>query len=209
MNPKKLRYVTRHFYDLQGLRLLPLGLIVFTNSYRGTPPPLLNTVFSLALLGIILWLYRPITRFYREQYGHVKTDQRWYWQTLGLAAIMIGGLLADIVWAPPVSVAGLAAGVYLAVLWRPQIGTFPGLRWYYAVAGLAVVGGTLYIGLAGGPRSDMFMRLTSFVDRLAGVALVACGLLDHFLLTRTLGADAPQAPSPQNVAPKAAEAGHA
>jgi hypothetical protein len=38
MNPKKLRYVTRHFYDLQGLRLLPLGLIVFTNSYRGTPP---------------------------------------------------------------------------------------------------------------------------------------------------------------------------
>ena len=61
MNPKKLRYVTRHFYDLQGLRLLPLGLIVFTNSYRGTSPPLLNTVFSLALLGIILWLYRPIT----------------------------------------------------------------------------------------------------------------------------------------------------
>ena len=187
MNRKTLRYVTRHFYDLQGLRLIPFGAFFLFAGVAEVLPSPLDLALQLALLAATVLSYWPITQFYKEQYGHVKTDQQWFWQTLGLAGLMIGGLLVDIFLSPPVSAAGIGAGLYLVALWRPQLGARPGgLRWYYAVAGLGVLGGTLYVGFAGPADFEMYGLLSTLIYGLGGAVFIFCGLLDHLTLVRTL-----------------------
>ncbi|PYQ59251.1 MAG: hypothetical protein DMF53_19125, partial [Acidobacteria bacterium] len=72
---ERIRFVTQHFNDLQGLRLLvPLGLIVL--SVGGTTyfdnRPLMILRAGLFLAGALLML--GARRYYRDRFGEVESE---------------------------------------------------------------------------------------------------------------------------------------
>lgn len=191
---QELRTVTQGYPYLQGLKVVPIGLLLmFTVSFKIDWWPwegwefLPFTVGAIAALAAIVW----IGRYYERRFGRVsptRTQLRRDALGTALAAIALaGGLLVDTTLVLPVSVFGLALAAVLLWYWSWSGGP---RAYHWLLAGtLAVVSllplasKWLDIDLVD-KRADAAFAL---VLATAGAVYVAAGLLDHAHLVRSIG----------------------
>lgn len=178
---QQIRYVTQNYSNLQGLRLIPLGLwllIVGLVTIEFAIPLLLAAVVLTWLIGI----------YYKRQFGqvHSMTSPTWKSYLLGLLvlAVLIAVAVMDWYLELPVSLLGLTMAIGLFLVWiqpayRPRL--------HYLVVAILVAAMSLLppLGIfAGGPA---FHPVWAGSLGILLVILVG-GLFDHLLLVRAFKA---------------------
>jgi hypothetical protein len=190
MEQNKIRFVTANYHQLQGLRLVPLGLFLalwasldllgFFDPARFAPgdhAKVLTRIGFAYWLGLLLALAAPA--YYRYRYGSVdpfdrRSRNRW------ITAAVIGFFVLvridrDLQW--PVSLHLLLVSMALFItVWHDGR-----IRSHYLAPALVWLAVSFLPALDVSPAN---LRMTLFA--LGGLTLVSCGIGDHLLLTRTL-----------------------
>jgi hypothetical protein len=186
---KTIRFVTANYAQLQGLRLVPLGMFLMLCAWadlaglfdraehpHGIPAEILTRVGLAGLLAFLLVLAAPI--YYHSRYGSIeprdrRERNRWIAATV-IGFFMLAKVDRQLQW--PVSLQLLLVSVALFVtVWHDGW-----IRRHYLVPALAwLVASRL-------PALDI-SRMDVLLG-LGGLTLIVCGLGDHLLLTRTLAA---------------------
>jgi hypothetical protein len=192
---RSARFVTANYMQLQGLRILPLGICVILVCIWAILQidHRLTLVVPLIILAATAYAFWRIDRFYTQHYGRVKPSSRLRWKEIVL--MVLGGILGlasfwvDNSLRPPVSVVGLmfvAAMLmdYFRVNWRDNWREF----WFYPAFALVILVVDLLPVLAGpdfwpslGIRSKLVGTFLVF-----GVVMIPLGLLSHRYLLRIL-----------------------
>ncbi len=185
---KKVRYVTSHFSSLQGLKMVPWGLLFLVFAAQDGGYAWLigrqgDCTLTLPLLLAVVALYIAIGRYYDRTFGRVQPTRGGVGDlaVVVFVAVLIGAIVAEMMWKPPVSLIGLvmAAG-FIGGGWRSG-------RWHYvALGGLTagVSGLPLWLHV---PLTDKYFGSLGFTLKLAlGLTYVVGGLIDHYLLVRAL-----------------------
>jgi hypothetical protein len=193
----RLRFITRNYSGLQGLRMVPLGVTwlilgamrqwggetakIFA---RGWEAPLtLIAVFSSYLVGRF---------FYLPRYGHIKlpstgiSTESTKRDRLLATVILLGGLAA-VVWATFGKSQPLVDWfVVIAALAMIVVG-LNGRFWrHYTILGLTL----LVLGIMPGFHLISEQQFHEGVDYFAvGSALAVAGLIDHLILMRLFSAE--------------------
>ena len=180
----RLRFLTENYTQLQGLRLIPIGLMfvglgLFWNP--GVSKLTLSVIVAVALAGVVL-----IGRYYSRRFGRVR--RRWSSHlrdgvVVGLfLAAFFGGVWLDRHLVVPVSVSSLAvAGLFYYIH-----GCSGGHRRHYAVLAWCFVVLGL-VPLSGLIESSRIFAGGSLGFWIMGAAYLLIGTLDHLLLVRSLG----------------------
>lgn len=196
----RIRFVTRHFQDLQGLRfLVPLGMI---SLLQGCSPFFLHAPVLLGLLAILL--QSRARKHYSALLGEVEGRQKmttavWFvWLPIGL--MLAVGLLFSFFPMGALSVPraqGVIYGAVLLGLWlrRGQRGS----QSYQLLLGGLLVGVAVLA-----PKGSASVRQEA-MDVLTGTCWILAGLLDHRQLIETLG-HLPAASLEEDAAAETAEA---
>ena len=190
MEQNEVRFVTANYHQLQGLRLVPLGLfLAFWASVDllglldpaqfppGDRVTVLTRIGFAYWLGLLLALAAPL--YYRYRYGSVepldrRSRNRW------ITAAVIGFFVLiridrDLQW--PVSLHLLLVSMALFItVWRDGR-----IRSHYLAPALVWLAVSFLPALDVSPAN---LRMTLF--GLGGLTLISCGIGDHLLLTRTL-----------------------
>ena len=191
----RIRYVTEHYRDLQGLTVVPVSLWLLAWSaydlgWIGPPTWLSNewllVPVSLAVTFALMW---PIEKLYEHSFGWVTTEgrqkdqpnKRAVWITVGVlwAISMSIFFLTD--GRPVVSKLGLYMSVSLFLVWRSRSEGkhLLALGIVLAVMSLApLLDGSLYPSAT---ARDVAIKL------VAAAGILAVGTIDHLTLVRTLG----------------------
>jgi hypothetical protein len=186
----RIRFVTANYHQLQGLRLVPLGLFlalwavldllgVFGHARfpAGLPAKLLTRVGAAYNLGLLLALVAPL--YYRYRYGSVdpldrRSRNRWITAAV-IAFFVLGRVDRSLEW--PVSLQLLLVSVSLFVtVWHDGR-----VRAHYLPPAILWLGAS-FLPTVNAPPSALEITLFG----LGGLTLIACGIGDHLLLTRTL-----------------------
>jgi hypothetical protein len=184
---ERVRYITRYFSALQGLKMLPFGLFMILIATRdlgwtwlGTAGDCSYTLPMFLLAGI---LYVVIARYYSRRFGIVQqkdVDTRWIWGIL-LVAVFFGIVLLEVAVKPPFSLIGLLISLLLI---------YSGIRtrrWYYWAAGLVLAVLNLLPLLAGSTWKAFAFKTFGFWWNVSlGLVWCALGILDHFRLVSAL-----------------------
>jgi hypothetical protein len=190
MEQDKIRFVTANYQQLQGLRLVPLGLVMglwalcdVLRFLEGAGVPardratVLTRIGLACWLGLILALAAPV--YYRHRYGSVDpidrhTRNRWITAAV-IGFFVLGGMGSNPEW--PVSLQMLLVSVALFItVWHDGR-----VRAHYlapAFVGLAAS----FLPVLDAAPADLKIALFG----LGGLTLIGCGIGDHMLLTRTL-----------------------
>lgn len=183
---REIEQVTRHFSTFQGLKVVPLGLIMlgYTAGHAGWWTVLAPG--SESSLGLLLWVgaavaYYALQRYYRHQFGRVRrADGDRYRDLFVFVAFLfaiagVGTLWHRYEWA--IDPTGFVfAGLFVwAYLQAP-------LRRHYLVAASLIAAVTL-LPLVGVP----LRAVGTIMWGTMAVAFIVGGVLDHLLLVRTLG----------------------
>jgi hypothetical protein len=194
---ERIRFVTRHYRDLQGLKLLPLAawgaalLAVYT--LHGFDGPLRSwwiALFVLAFATAIAGMM-AIGRWYRRRFGWVASARPRKWtmfEHVGGGIMMLGVFLLTIGEVSPVSLTGLFFGAGIGVRSWPWRRFAP--HWVAvgaAIAGLSLVPlGAALPAVPGVPEdTHPFNGVTVWLV-LWLVAFVVGAVLDHRVLVRQL-----------------------
>ena len=190
MEQNKVQFVTANYHQLQGLRLVPLGLFLalwasfswlgFFDPARFPPGDRAKVLTWIGLafwLGLVLALAAPA--YYRYRYGSVDPLDRGSRNRWITAAVIGFFVLARIdrhlQW--PVSLQLLLVSLALFItVWHDGR-----VRRHYLAPAL------VWLAVSFLPAWDVspaLFRMTVF--GLGGLTLVGCGIGDHLLLTRTL-----------------------
>lgn len=177
-NLKQIRFITENYDDLQGLRQIPLGIVVLIAGLLSlaTAAGIVDSIVMIAgipiALGLAYLLHERLKQFYVTRYGTVIQNN--ITREVAIALMVIGISLIDMIVAPPLSLTMLAVSAYF--LWRWQ--RAGGLGNHYlplaVIAGLAAV-------------------IPSVVDNVApyylivlGSLIIIAGIFDHRMLVNTL-----------------------
>lgn len=183
LNLQRIRYVTSHYQELQGLRIVPLGIwlcLVALGEAAGYIPatqPQIAAITMFAYLGsgfFVLAAYGWVGKIYERQYGSVHPLLQARPRALSgclsgagfLFVLYVGIMLGSQLLA--VEVTMLLAALLLYAAWRS--------RWYRKDYLVLLV---LLIGVSSLSSNTLIMGLN-------GATVIAGGLLDHLLLVRTL-----------------------
>jgi hypothetical protein len=204
----RIRYLSRNFTALQGLRSVPFGIALILNAwlYRYYSPAGGNATAvgcgaSLAVLGALYFLYRRIAAYYDRRLGRVEPRPGpWsgWWGALAAYLVFCALSWVDMRLAPPLSVGSLALAAGFGFAWWSgwrawRVGTAgsarePGPRRHYAVIAASFLLLSLLPLLA--PPSSLDLRgpfrYYPILQTALGVALLAAGALDHRELVRHL-----------------------
>ena len=191
MEPKRIRFVTSNYEQLQGLRLVPLGLFLlvlvavdllgFSFTDRGIPRAerarFMSVISWAALLAWGLALAAPL--YYRNRYGSVHgldRGSRNFWITTAVICFFVLAIV-DRRRHWPVSLSLLLVSVSLFVTaWREEW-----IRPYYPAVAVAWLVAACLPALGGTPPP---LKLTLLA--LGGLTLIVIGVGDHLFLKRTL-----------------------
>lgn len=189
MEHGRIRFVTGNYYQLQGLRMVPIGLFLalvgllnlfgMFDHFRPAAQPRLVTGVGLAgWLALGLSVAAPL--YYRYRYGAIKPSARGR-RNGWITAAVIGTFLLirvdnDLHWPVSLSLLLVSASLFIAV-WRDGW-----IRAHYLVPAVA----WLVVGFQ--PAFNVTPAHTTRVGfiLLGGLTLIVCGIGDHLLLTRTL-----------------------
>ena len=192
---KEIRFVATNYYNLQGLRVAPLGILLvfvslWANEQRGLAsnlgPPLLG-------LAVLLILLLAIDRYYLHAFGRVQRtpeSRRLEW-LLGTAGgiLALGAVWLDTSFKLPVSLIGLvfAAGLladYLRITWLVN-----GRFLFYYPLGAILMAEVSVLPLLG---VSNWWHLCGLKSQLLGIATaigiftIIAGIWGHIFLLRTL-----------------------
>jgi hypothetical protein len=187
-NLHEVRAVTANYFFWQGLRWLPMGVVlcvvaaVLTGDWV---PHALRDWGSLPLLATALWLSTSVLgRYYRRRFGDVRPDadlhaRRTSIKWLVIYPAMMASMVVDMKMALPLLLSGVVWGVSIE-LYRRSTG---GGRIHYAVAAalLSALGLLPLIGVGLTGKNGVTLLVG-----VVGVVYIVGGLLDHRALVRIL-----------------------
>ena len=192
---KEIRFVATNFYNLQGLRAVPLGLVLilvslWANAQRGPAsdlgPPLLG------IAGLLVLLY-AIDRYYLHAFGRVQRTPEsrrleWIFGIIG-GILALGAFWLDTSRQLPVSLLGLvfAAGLladYIRITWLVK-----GRFLLYYPLGAVLMADVSILPLLGVSDWWKLFGLHSQllgITTLIGIFTMIAGVWGHIFLVRTL-----------------------
>lgn len=186
----RVRYVTTNFNYLQGLVMMPVGLIFLAVAAMEAGWLQTRGWASIVGFGLALVLAWAAHQYYNRKFGRVKTvsaiprNPNWaaiiaVW-TLGLG-LLIGAHLLDGWLHPPVILFGLTmAALTFAYYWpRRSFATH-----YLAIAGIIAV--ISLFPVLGVDATNPVFQPSIFSLIILGLFFAVGGLFDHLLLARTL-----------------------
>jgi hypothetical protein len=187
MTRDHIRFITTHYDQLQGLRLIPLGVYLLALAASGlgwlswlpgdparASRQWLGAIFCLALAAAV-----AATAWYRRRYGGrvpLSRRRRNAWLVLAVGIFLVAAQFDQYV-NGPVALAPLSVAAALVLTVRAD-------GWVRAHFLIAAVPWFLAAWI---PQlhHDGTSRLVSYAFA-GGVALIVCGVGDHRLLSRTL-----------------------
>jgi hypothetical protein len=191
MNPaelERIRSVTSNYFFWQGLRWVPLGVVIMALGLKDTSwwpfAEAWEDVFIVTLVALVIAVSPLIGRYYRRTFGHVIDDldahqrrenTKWFL----VYPLMISSLVIDMVFKPAFFVTGpVWSGGILAYWWSTGRG-----RPHYVIASLCmlVLGPIQWLGFVE-PGKQMF----SVFGLVLGAIYIVGGMLDHRELCRIL-----------------------
>lgn len=197
---ERVRYVTANYERLQGLKVVPSGVVLLLLSaltllrfdLPGMAPEeegalfgvlfFLGGIFGILVATVLGWI---VGGWYERRYGKVRRSP----PGRRAVALLVVGTVAfwaaytlDATLRPPVYLPCLVIGATGTVFWWPE----RRFRAHYLLAATAfvVVGLLPLFGVL--PRG--FASEPDLLLALAGLSAVAVGVLDHLLLTKTMKA---------------------
>lgn len=185
-NLTRIRYITRNFDALQGLKMIPFGLYFLATGagWLGEQGDLSLSLPAFALTILAYWL---ISRYYARNFGRVNSESSSLVHNffLPLAVILILWVAAAVdYWMRlPISIFGLTlAAILFGWWWLQEQRT----RKHYAVmAGLiALISLAPLSGI--GEGWSIIQPPGTLFDLLLGVIFVIGGILDHVILINNL-----------------------
>jgi len=178
----RLTYLTRYYYELQGIRTLPMWLYFvaiqpINNSayftYFKGPARDLFPFIAVGLAGVFTWLGG---RYYRRRFGWLNPT----WITYPTSRVYWSLFLGSFVWAIYCIVFSHFRGYFpyaFTIVWISPLfnaENLPIRRIYFALAGLVVVSSALFLQIA---YSDGRIIIV-----IQCAVLLALGVADHLLL---------------------------
>jgi hypothetical protein len=195
-NIKEIRFVATNYYNLQGLRLVPLGLLLVYVCYWANtshfPIESMDFIKLIAAMVFIILIAFAVDLYYKRSFGMVKQSpesrklESQLWTIGGILAIIAFWL--DISFKLPLSLIGLVAGLaliadYVRMTWLVK-GHF---MIYYPVGGFIIILVSLLplFGLTGwwhvlGLRAQMFG-----IALFMGLFTILAGILSHIFLAKS------------------------
>jgi hypothetical protein len=194
-NVNRIRLVATNFYNLQGLRAVPLGFCLlfvslWANRLQGPARDFLMPVAGLIGSLIVLFL---IDRFYLHTFGRVQRTPEsrqleWLFSIIG-GILALGAFWLDISFRLPVSLLGLvfAAGLladYIRINWLVK-----GRFLLYYPLGAVLMAGVSILQLLG---FHDWWQAFGLKNQLLGIAMaigiftMIAGFWGHIFLARTL-----------------------
>jgi hypothetical protein len=178
---QQIRYVTQNYNNLQGLRLLPIGLWLLIEG-------LFTAECAIPTLLIALVLTWLIGVYYKRQFGQVHAMNSPSWKSCLIAVLVLAALAAataaDYYLGLPVNLLGLTMAfglfwVWLQPAYRPRL--------HYLVVAILVAALSLLqlFGISSGHATQPSM-LAGSIGIL--MVLLVGGLFDHLLLVRAFKA---------------------
>jgi hypothetical protein len=195
----QLRLISRYYVPLQGLKMIPLGLIFFLMALpdlgiQGAPKnfdPIYACPAFIAL--IVCWIF--MARIYEKAIGHGKPLPLMSWKpiaTFGIMALMAAALMAQPMLEARIDLLAITIGGVIAAV------GYYSKRWYYmGMGGVMVLAGLSALVFPSLPVTANTISLPTKVS--FGLTLLVCGTIDHFMLMR-LGKDPAMAPVPPSSA---------
>jgi len=189
------RFIATNYYNLQGLRMLPIGLclilmILWANGIHGPARDLLVPVLIAA--GAVILVF-AIDRYYLHAFGRVQRTPESLrlenWLAIVGGALALGAFWMDTLFKLPFSALGLvfAAGLladYIRMTWLVK-GHY---LLYYPLGAILMIGLSL-LPLLGAPDWWLGYGLRSQLLGIAmaiGIFTMVAGIWGHIFLTRTL-----------------------
>lgn len=184
-NPTHVRYITRNFDALQGLKMVPFGLffLAMGAGWLGEQGDLSLSLPAFVLTLLVSWL---ISRYYTRIIGRVNSERSNLVNNflLPLAVILILWVAAAIDYSMrlPVSVFGLTLAIILFFWWWLQEQR---TRIHYAIMASLIVLISL-APLAGIGEGWLIIQPSGTVFHLlVGAIFVLGGILDHLILVKS------------------------
>ncbi len=181
----RIRYITRTYEALKGLKMVPFGLFMIVIAFRDLGWTWLgkagDCTYTLPLFVALVGLYFAIDTYYSRTFGVVHILQKNPPLIYGLILISIffGAVALEIVVKPPISLMGLAiSGLLIYAGSRTH-------REYYIVAG-AVMAGISLVPLLLPGSSRLFNTFGFWWNVSFGLVWTALGLVDHWKLVKAM-----------------------
>lgn len=191
---KRVRYVAANFYSLQGLKLVPLGLLYLWWAAKEGEwievPGWLNDFISAFGYSLAFGLYWLIQVYYTRNYGRVlpkrgvpRTARDWLvmFAMIALVMAMVGTFVIDRVWHPPVLLFGLELAAAMLIIFWPRRAYVP-----HNIALAVVIAGLSLLPLVEGVSSSPALRPPVMLFLVLGLQLFVGGIFDHLMLVRSL-----------------------
>jgi hypothetical protein len=187
MTRDRIRFITAHYDQLQGLRLIPLGVYLLALAASGLgwlswlpgDPARASARWLGALFCVALAAAVAATAWYRRRYGArapLSRRRRNAWLVLAVGIFVVAAQF-DQYANGPVALAPLSVAAALMLTVRAD-------GWVRAHFLLAAVP-WFVVGWVPALHHDGTSRLVSYA-LAGGVALIVCGIGDHRLLSQTL-----------------------
>jgi len=175
----RLTYLTRYYYELQGIRTAPFWIYLAviqvnpSSVYSDTNFRDLLRLAAVGLMCVLTWLGG---RYYRRRFGWLNPT----WITYPTSRVYWGLFLGSVVWAICCIVFSHFRGFFpyvFTIVWISPLfnaENLPVRRIYFALAGLVVVSSALFLQTAHWDGRIIIV--------IQCVVLLALGVADHLLL---------------------------
>lgn len=197
-DPRRIQFIAANYSRLQGLRSLPIGLLLFfvtfwANQQRGPAPRPILAPILIAAAG--LGLYWLIDGYYTRAFGRVISPRGHIDWVVGMIGAVVGlaAFGVDITWDLPVSAVGLCLAVsiladYLMLARINQV-------WYMSFSPVFALLIALVSVLPALGFEDWWQALgikTGLLGVLmvSGLILIAASIVSHVYFTRALAQEA-------------------
>ena len=194
-NLKEIRFVATNYYNLQGLRMVPLGALLvlvclWANGQHGPARDFLVPILGLVVTVILLY---AIDRYYLHAFGRVQRtleSRRLEWLLSVVGGILaLGAFCLDVSFKLPISLLGLvcAAGLladYIRITWLVK-----GRFLLYYPLGAVLMAGLSILQLLGVSNWWQACGLKSQMLGMAmaiGAFTIIAGIWGHIFLVSTL-----------------------
>jgi hypothetical protein len=192
-----IRFITVNFERLQGLKALPMGLLLFlvllwANAQSGPARDLSLPIILIAAAAI---LYGAIDLYYRRNFGRVEPAGHIFWMDVvlgvGFSIVALGGFALDTRFRLPVSIFALVFAVvlFLDYLRMTRLARAPATVFPAGLLCVAEMALSAFLPLLGpavgvlGFRSPLFL-----VYAVDGIIIAVYGIAAHLYLVRSMGA---------------------
>jgi hypothetical protein len=196
-NVNEIRFVATNYYNLQGLRLVPLGLLLIYVCYWANaahfPVDTKGYFYLIAIMAVIILVAYAIDIYYKRSFGVVKQSPES--RKLEIQLWTFGGILGiiafwlDMSFKLPLSMVGFVAGLALIADYIRMTRLVKGhFMIYYPVGGFIIILVSL-LPLFGLPSWWHVLGLRAQMFGIAlflGLFTIFAGILSHIFLAKAL-----------------------